>query len=72
METDMEHGEVARECERAAEAMGVTSCIRVDCRRFGGRGGRFALFDVNMKPVCRSLCVVWLDITYEGEKCIAT
>lgn len=49
---DPAYGEICRECERVAALLGVTAPIRVDVRRFGGDGGeRFAVFDVNMKPV---------------------
>lgn len=41
---------VARECEGVARLLGVTAPIRVDVRRFV-EGSKFALFDVNMKPV---------------------
>jgi len=54
MERDARWGEVMRECERAAQLLGVVGVIRIDVRRFGGKGERsdkFALFDVNMKPV---------------------
>jgi D-ala D-ala ligase C-terminus len=49
---DGRYGEVARECEGVAKLLGVTAPIRIDVRRFReGMGERFALFDVNMKPV---------------------
>jgi biotin carboxylase len=43
---------VARECEDAARLLGVTAPIRIDVRRFEA-GSKFAMFDVNMKPVSR-------------------
>lgn len=51
-ERDGRYGEVARECVGVARLLGVTAPIRIDVRRFKeGREERFALFDVNMKPV---------------------
>lgn len=42
-----------RESERAAELLGVTAPIRIDVRRYSDSSdSSFALFDVNMKPVC--------------------
>jgi hypothetical protein len=50
---------VMRESERAAELLGVTAPIRIDVRRFtDAPDSSFALFDVNMKPVCY-LPLVW-------------
>jgi len=49
---DAKYDEVARECEGVAKLLGGTAPIRIDIRRFKhGKGERFALFDVNMKPV---------------------
>lgn len=47
-----------RESERAAELLGVTAPIRIDVRRYrDSRESKFALFDVNMKPVrCHCEC----------------
>ncbi|KAI1762443.1 glutathione synthetase ATP-binding domain-like protein [Hypoxylon sp. FL1150] len=40
-----------QECEKVAEALGVTAPIRIDARRFkDSKNSKFALFDVNMKP----------------------
>lgn len=53
-ERDKRYAEAAGECEAVAELLRVTAPIRIDIRRFNnaGRGGdKFALFDVNMKPV---------------------
>ncbi|KAF6833775.1 fungal specific transcription factor domain-containing protein [Colletotrichum musicola] len=51
-EKDPAYGQIARECERAAKVLGVTAPIRIDVRRFNdSKDSRFALFDVNMKPV---------------------
>lgn len=41
---------IMRECERVAQLIQTTAPIRIDIRRFG-EGSRFALFDINMKPV---------------------
>ncbi|KAM0562503.1 hypothetical protein ACHAPJ_002193 [Fusarium lateritium] len=47
--------QVAEECERAAQELAVTAPIRIDVRRFqDSTDSKFALFDVNMKPVCLS------------------
>lgn len=41
-----------KRCERVAAAMGVGGMIRIDCRRRKeGGGGKFLMFDVNLKPV---------------------
>jgi hypothetical protein len=48
--SDMTYEEVMRQCERAAALLGVTAPIRIDVRRYRP-GSKFALFDVNMKPV---------------------
>ena len=49
---DARYGEVARECEGVAKLLGGTAPIRIDIRRFKhGKGEKFALFDINMKPV---------------------
>lgn len=48
-----EPARVMRESERAAELLGVTAPIRIDVRRYrDSPDSKFALFDVNMKPVC--------------------
>ncbi|KAF4334191.1 fungal specific transcription factor domain protein [Fusarium beomiforme] len=44
--------QIAEECERAAEELAVTAPIRIDVRRFkDSADSKFALFDVNMKPI---------------------
>jgi D-alanine-D-alanine ligase-like ATP-grasp enzyme len=44
--------EVCEQCERLAEKLKVTAPIRVDVRRYNDSpDARFALFDVNVKPV---------------------
>jgi hypothetical protein len=49
---DSSYGKVARECEGVARLLKVVAPIRIDIRRFrDGDRERFALFDVNMKPV---------------------
>lgn len=50
MEQDGAWKKVMRECEDTARLLGTTAMIRIDVRRFG-ETGKFALFDVNMKPV---------------------
>lgn len=56
--------QVAEECERVAQELAVTAPIRIDVRRFkDSADSKFALFDVNMKPVCPVLpeaLKVWL------------
>lgn len=48
---DHEHYRVImRECEQVARLIQTTAPIRIDVRRFR-EGSRFALFDINMKPV---------------------
>jgi hypothetical protein len=45
--------QVAEECERAAQELALTAPIWIDVRRFKDPAdSKFALFDVNMKPVC--------------------
>ena len=45
------YDEISRECERIANLLRVTAPIRVDVRCFTpGKGSKFAVFDVNMKP----------------------
>ena len=41
---------IMRECEQVARLIQTTAPIRIDVRRFR-KGSRFALFDINMKPV---------------------
>jgi carbamoylphosphate synthase large subunit len=51
-ERDSRYGEAARECEGVARLLRGTAPIRIDIRRFrDGPGEKFALFDVNVKPV---------------------
>ncbi|KAM0719479.1 hypothetical protein Q7P37_005384 [Cladosporium fusiforme] len=42
--------EVAGQCERVAELLGVTAPIRIDVRKGSGIGAGYRIFDVNMKP----------------------
>ncbi|KAI1444026.1 glutathione synthetase ATP-binding domain-like protein [Annulohypoxylon stygium] len=50
-ELDQFHIQAMRECEMAAQALGVTAPIRIDARRMKNwSNSAFALFDVNMKP----------------------
>lgn len=49
---------VARECEAVADQLRPTAPIRIDVRRFRDEASsKFALFDVNMKPVCASFLI---------------
>jgi hypothetical protein len=49
---DPRYYEASRECEAVARLLKLTAPIRVDIRRFTkDPGSKFALFDVNMKPV---------------------
>ncbi|KAH8587487.1 hypothetical protein B0O99DRAFT_656406 [Bisporella sp. PMI_857] len=48
-EDDLSYSEAARQCAAVAKFLQVTAPIRIDIRRFEP-GGKFALFDVNMKP----------------------
>lgn len=50
MEADSAYGEIMRECETVAGLLGTTAPLRIDIRRFQA-GSKFALFDINMKPV---------------------
>ncbi len=60
-EWDTTYTEARKECERVAQLLGTTAPIRIDIRRFKDEpGSKFALFDVNMKPVSREL----IDSTY--------
>jgi D-alanine-D-alanine ligase-like ATP-grasp enzyme len=44
--------DLSRECEQVAKFLHVTAPIRIDARRFrNGPESKFALFDINMKPV---------------------
>lgn len=55
-DADPAYDEVKSQCELAAEKLQVTAPIRVDVRRFNDKpGAKFALFDVNMKPVSKIL-----------------
>jgi D-alanine-D-alanine ligase-like ATP-grasp enzyme len=53
MTADSTYERAAKECEVVAELLRVTAPIRLDLRRFSNTSNSpFALFDVNMKPVC--------------------
>lgn len=50
---DPSYDVAARECEAVAKLFGLTAPMRIDIRRFkDDSSSKFALFDVNMKPVC--------------------
>jgi hypothetical protein len=52
LERDGNYAEPARECEQVARLLKVTAPIRIDIRRFKNeQESKFALLDVNMKPV---------------------
>jgi hypothetical protein len=53
---DPAYEEVMRQCEHVACLIKATAPIRIDVRRFGPGSG-FAIFDVNMKPVCTCTCI---------------
>lgn len=59
MALDPTYDAAMHECERVAELIQAAAPIRVDIRRFR-EGSRFALFDVNLKPVSKS-CSFWMD-----------
>lgn len=53
---DERYGQAAKECEDVAKLLEVTAPIRIDIRRFNDEpGAKFALFDINMKPVSMPL-----------------
>lgn len=51
MEGDPAYASIMKECETVAGLLGTTAPLRIDIRRFK-EGSKFALFDINMKPVC--------------------
>lgn len=49
---DPAYAAIARECEQVAKQLRLTALMRIDVRRITDEpGSKFALFDVNMKPV---------------------
>lgn len=57
---DPAYEQIIRECEEVARILGTTAPIRIDVRRFNdSKDSKFALFDVNMKPVSRIHWFVW-------------
>jgi D-alanine-D-alanine ligase-like ATP-grasp enzyme len=61
-EEDPAYGEAARECEEVAQLLQVKAPIRIDIRRFKKDAhSKFALFDINMKPVSCDV-VIYTDI----------
>ena len=55
-EKDVRYGEALRECEAVARLLHGTGPIRIDIRRFNHDSkSKFALFDINMKPVSNHL-----------------
>lgn len=66
---DPAYEQAAKECEEMAGLLKATAPIRIDVRRFR-KGSKFALFDVNMKPVRVTGCIddiqrPNLDIEYD-------
>jgi hypothetical protein len=53
MARDPAYGVAMRQCERVAGLIKATAPIRIDIRRFETEArSQFAIFDINMKPVC--------------------
>lgn len=50
IEADFYYGDIMRQCEQVAKLIQATAPIRIDIRRIQEEG-KFALFDINMKPV---------------------
>lgn len=50
---DPAYDKIMHEAAKVATLIGATAPIRIDVRRFS-EGSDFALFDINMKPVCSS------------------
>jgi hypothetical protein len=58
VEADPAYSTIMKECEKVGSLLQTTAPLRIDIRRFGPRFGpdsNFALFDINMKPVCAPL-----------------
>lgn len=54
---DTSYNTAAQQCETVAKLLNVTAPIRIDIRRFAKDGqSKFALFDINMKPVSNIPC----------------
>lgn len=51
VDADPAYDAIIRECETVASLLQTSAPLRIDIRRFGPKS-RFALFDINMKPVC--------------------
>lgn len=61
---DDAYEKIAKECEAAGKLLGTTAPIRIDIRRVSKKkGSKFAMFDVNMKPVSEELEVYWGLVT---------
>lgn len=50
MEADPAYADIMEQCGTVASLLGTTAPLRIDIRRFRP-GSKFALFDINMKPV---------------------
>lgn len=53
IKTDPSYAAIMKECEMVASLLQTAAPLRIDIRRFRP-GSRFALFDINMKPVQHS------------------
>lgn len=51
IEADPAYSAIMKECEKVGELLQTAAPLRIDIRRFGPKS-KFALFDINMKPVC--------------------
>lgn len=51
VEADPAYSTIMRECEKVGSLLQTAAPLRIDIRRFGPNSN-FALFDINMKPVC--------------------
>jgi hypothetical protein len=51
IEEDPAYSAIIKECEMVGRLLRTAAPLRIDSRRFGPKL-TFALFDINMKPVC--------------------
>lgn len=59
-DADPAYADIMKQCEAVGDLLHTTAPIRIDIRRFAP-GSPFALFDINMKPVCSlSVCFIFL------------
>jgi D-alanine-D-alanine ligase-like ATP-grasp enzyme len=59
---DPAYEEAGTACAAVSEILGLTAMMRIDIRRV-----KFAIFDVNVKPVSLHLCKERLDVRRKGE-----